>query len=214
MQTIIDFFQYCLHHLPLELFVMIGTFIEEIISPLPSFLVLVPAGAAAAAREYPYWLLFILMVCSAVGRIAGSVILYKLADKTEDIMLAKKGRFFGASHQQIEQVGRRLGKGSARDWISLFALNAVPIFPTAVLSLVCGFLKVNFKMFAFCSFFGTMINALIFMTIGYIGIHVAETVHGITFVGRITTTIFLVMGTFWFMQYRRRQTRKSAGRTR
>lgn len=202
MQPLIDFFQYCLHHLPLEVFVLIGTFVEEIISPVPSFLVLVPAGAAAAARDYDYWYLFVLMLFSACGRICGSVILYKLADKLEKVIFRR--RLFGVSHTQVETIGRRLGKGGRRDWITLFTLNAIPIFPTAALSLVCGFLKINFRMFAFCSFFGTMINALIFMTIGYIGIQTVEILQGIQLAGRVVTIIIVVAAVIWFVRYRRR----------
>jgi membrane protein DedA with SNARE-associated domain len=203
MQPIIDFFQYCLHNVPLEIFVLIGTFIEEIISPVPSFLVLVPAGATAAARDYAYWYLFVLMVCSAVGRICGSVILYKAADKLEDVAL-KRRRFFGVSHKQIERIGQRVGQGRKRDWAMLFLINAVPVFPTAMLSLACGFLKVNFKMFVFCAFFGTMINALIFMSIGYLGVRVTETLQGFQLAGRITTAIVLIALLIWFVNYRRR----------
>lgn len=203
MQIVIDFFQYCLNSLPLELFVMIGTFIEEVISPIPSFLVLVPSGAAAAARGHVYWYLLILMVCSAVGRIAGSVIIYKAADKLENVVL-RHHRFFDVSHEQIEQLGQRLGRGKMRDWAALFILNAIPIFPTGALSLACGFLKVNFKMFAFCSFFGTMINALVFMTIGYTGVRVAETLHGIELAGKITTGVLLLVAIVWFIRYRQK----------
>lgn len=203
MQPLIDFFQYCLHHLPLELFVFIGTFVEEIISPVPSFLVLVPAGAAAAARDYDYWYLFILMIFSACGRICGSVILYKLAGKLEEAIF-KRRRLFGVSQAHIESVGRRLGKGGLRDWATLFTLNAIPIFPTAALSLVCGFLKVNFKMFAFCSFFGTMINAVLFMTIGYIGVQAAAILQGIQLAGRIVSVAIIVLVIIWFIRYRRR----------
>jgi membrane protein DedA with SNARE-associated domain len=127
-------------------------------------------------------------------------------------VLSKKRRFFDVSHAQIEQVGQRLGHGNKRDWVTLFTLNAIPIFPTAALSLVCGFLKVNFKMIALCNFFGTMINALIFMTIGYLGIHVAETVRSIEAAGRVTTVVLVVMGVIWFVRYRRAKLRRKTGR--
>jgi membrane protein DedA with SNARE-associated domain len=203
MQPVIDLFQYNLHHIPLEIFVMIGTFIEEVISPIPSFLVLVPTGAAARAVGHAYWYLLILMVFSAIGRIAGSTILYFAAGKLEDAVLTKKRRIFDVSHQQIEQIGQRLGRGSVRDWITLFTLNAIPIFPTAALSLICGFLKINFKMFAFCSFFGTMINALIFMTIGYVGVQAAVALQSIELAGKITTSIIILAAVIWFIRYRK-----------
>lgn len=181
----------------------LGTFIEEILSPIPSFMVLVPAGAAAAARGYGYEYLLVLMICSAAGRIIGSVILYSLAYRLEGAMLSPKRRLFGISKAQIEQVGKRINGRQRRDWAVLFILNALPIFPTAMLSLVCGFLKVNFKMFAFCSFFGTMINALIFMSIGYAGVQVVETLQGIQLAGRITSGGLLIAAIVWVIVYRR-----------
>jgi membrane protein DedA with SNARE-associated domain len=157
-------------------------------------MVLVPTGAAANVRNLSPWYLLVLMVFSATGRIMGSTILYWLAGKLETALLAKrKRRFFRVTHKQIQQVGKRLGKGGWHDWATLFILNAIPIFPTSGLSVICGFLRVDFKMFAFCSFFGTMINALIFMSVGYAGVRVAETIHNIQFAGRITSGIIILV---------------------
>jgi len=172
-------------------------------------MVLVPAGAVAQVRDYTAWYLLVLMVFSAIGRIIGSVILYGLAGKLEHTLLVKKRRrIFNVTHEQIQQLGQRLSKGGWRDWVTLFTLNAIPIFPTSGLSLICGFLKVNFRMFAFCSFFGTMINALIFMSIGYAGVRVAETLHMIQLAGQLITGIFLVTSLVLLVRYRQSRLRK------
>lgn len=193
------------------MFVLVGTLFEEILSPIPSFMVLVPAGAVARVRDYTVWYLLILMIFSAIGRIIGSVILYSLARKLEHALLVKKRRrVFSVSHEQIQQLGRRLSKGGWRDWATLFTFNAIPVFPTSGLSLICGFLKVDFRMFAFCSFFGTMINALIFMSIGYAGIRVAETLHTIQLAGQLITGVFLIIALVLLVRYRQSRLRKKA----
>ncbi|HSD56431.1 MAG TPA: VTT domain-containing protein [Candidatus Saccharimonadales bacterium] len=180
---------------------------EELISPIPSFLVLIPAGAAAEARNAGIFYLLLLMVVSAFGRIIAALILYWVADKFEDKLLANGRRFFGVSHAEVERVGQKLGKKRKRDWIILFLMNAVPIFPTGALSVTCGFLKVRLKLFALCTFFGTMVNSLIYMLIGYAGFKAVGALKGLELASQIVLGVLLVVGAIWLVRIRRRRTR-------
>jgi membrane protein DedA with SNARE-associated domain len=189
--------------LPVELFVFLGSFIEEAISPIPSFLVLIPAGAAAHVQGYPWWYLAVLAVVSATGRILASILLYVLADKAEDVVFGKGRRFFGISHQQLEQYGKRLG-GSTRDWFALFSLNAIPALPTAMLSLVCGVLKVRFRLFVSATFFGAIIHSFIHLAIGYAGLEVVSTVRGLRLIERIVVVVVVVGGVVGYLVHRHR----------
>jgi len=191
------------------LFIFIGTFVEELLSPIPSFLVLIPTGAAAEARHAGIAYLLLLMVLSACGRIIAALILYWLADKFEDKLLANGRRFFGVSHAEVERVGQKLGKKRKRDWIILFLMNAVPIFPTAALSVTCGFLKVRMRLFIFCTFFGTMINSLIYMLIGYGGFKAATALNGLELASQIVLGIMLMTGAIWLVRSRRRRTKNT-----
>jgi membrane protein DedA with SNARE-associated domain len=169
-------------------------------------MILVPAGAAAEAQGLAPWYLLVLVVLSALGRIAGASILYWLADKFEDRLLTSPGRrFFGISHKQIEQFGQRLGRAGHRDWIVLFLMNALPIFPAAVLSLACGFVKVHFRMFLACTFFGTMVNALIYLAIGYAGFRTAEALRNIEIATQVVMVVLLVAIVAWVIRKRRKQ---------
>lgn len=185
---------------------LVGTFLEELFSPIPSFIVLVPAGAAAQAQGMEVWYLLVLMVFSAIGRVMGAVILYKLADTFEDRLLTRGRRFFGITHSQIEQFGQRLGRAGHRDWIVLFLMNAIPIFPVAVLSLACGFIKVNFRMFAACTFFGTMVNALLYMSLGYAGLRTAEALRNIEIATQVVVGLLIIGGVAWVIRKRRKKT--------
>ncbi|HTH72584.1 MAG TPA: VTT domain-containing protein [Candidatus Pristimantibacillus sp.] len=158
--------------MPLELFVLVGSFIEEAISPIPSFVVMLPAGALAHLQGQSWWYLWILAVFAALGRVPASLLLYFVADKSEDWLFGKGRRLFGVSHKQLESIGKRFS-GSPRDFTVLFLLNAIPVIPTSLLSLTCGFIKLRLKLFIVATFFGTGVNAFIYMLVGYTGIQAA-----------------------------------------
>jgi membrane protein DedA with SNARE-associated domain len=188
---------------PLELFVVVGTFIEELFSPIPSFIVLVPAGAVADARGAGAWYLLVLMVFSAVGRIGAAAILYWLADKFEDRLLNDGRRFFGISHKEVERFGQRLGRAGRRDWAVLLLMNALPFFPAGALSLGCGFVKVRYRMFLACTFFGTMFNALFYLSIGYLGFKTAEALRTVEVATQVTIGLLIVGLVVWIIRKRR-----------
>jgi membrane protein DedA with SNARE-associated domain len=188
-------------------FVLVGTFVEEVFSPIPSFVVLVPAGAGVAAQGGGAWQLAILVLLSAIGRIAGAAILYKLADVFEDRLLMRGRKFFGLSHTEIEQFGQRLNRAGKRNWVLLFVMNALPIFPAAMLSLGCGFLKVNYRMFLACTFFGTMINALLYLLIGYGGLRTAETLRGLELATQIVVGVLTLALVVWVIRKRNERRR-------
>lgn len=202
MQGVVDFFDRYAEQVPLELFVLIGTFIEELFSPIPSFAVLVPAGAVAEARAAGIWYLAILVVLSAVGRIGAAAILYWLADRFEDRLFGHGRRFFGISHTELERFGQRLGRGK-RDWAALFLMNAAPVFPGGVLSLTCGFVRVRYRMFLACTFFGTMINAIIYLSIGYAGLKTAEAVRNIEIISQVVIGLVAIGIIIWIIRRKR-----------
>ncbi|HET8671155.1 MAG TPA: VTT domain-containing protein [Candidatus Saccharimonadales bacterium] len=189
--------------MPLELFVLVGTFIEELFSPIPSFMVLVPTGAIAHAQDRGLLYLGVLAVFSAMGRIAAAAILYKLADTFEDRLLAKGRRIFGLSHTEIEGLDRRLNRAGKYEGIVLFVMNAIPIFPTGALSLACGFIKIRFRLFIICTFFGTMINALIYMSIGYGGVKAASALSGLELASKIVVAVLILTLVAWLIHRRR-----------
>lgn len=149
----------------------VGSIIEEMFSPVPSFLVLVPAGAALLAQEGAWWYICVLAVIAATGRVIGALVLYFLADKLEDLVFRKKRSLFGVSHAQVERVGRTLAaKRKTSLWGWLFTINAVPIFPATPVLLTAGFIKIPLKLFLSATFCGSIFNALFYLFIGYFGL--------------------------------------------
>ncbi|HSX06091.1 MAG TPA: VTT domain-containing protein [Candidatus Saccharimonadales bacterium] len=192
--------------LPLELFVFAGCFAEEAISPIPSFVVLIPAGAAAQVQGVEWWYLIVLSFIGASGRILASLLLYFVAFKAEHWLFGKKGRrFFGVTHEKLQTYGRRFS-GSRRDWIVLFLLNAIPVLPTSVLSLTCGFIKIDLKLFITATYFGSAVNALCYMSIGYFGIQAAAALRHLELAFQIiTAAVIVAVFVAWFVHYKRRK---------
>ncbi len=205
IDTIVRLFEYYAGRLPLELFVFVGCFMEEAISPIPSFVVLIPAGAAAQVQDIGWWYLIVLSFLGAAGRILASLLLYFIADKAEDWLFGKGRRIFGVTHQKLQTYGRKFS-GSRRDWIVLFLLNAIPVLPTSMLSLTCGFIKINLRLFITATFFGSAVNALIYMSIGYFGIQAAATFQHLEAALQIATAAIVVgLLIWWFVYYRRKR---------
>ena len=208
-----DYFNQLLHTLPLELFVAVGTFIEEVISPIPSVIVLVPAGAAAEAQGAGWWSLLVLAVISGIARVAGGYIVYWLADKFEDVVFGQGRTFFGYTHKDIEGFAAKVGtqRGERHIWLILFAMNALPIFPGTVISAGSGFIKVRPRTFMTATFAGSVVNGLAYLYVGYAGMQVsgllaqadraAQTAAAVVVVG-----LAIWMG--WRYRARRRDMRK------
>lgn len=209
MDTVLRFFETYAERLPLELFVFLGAFIEEALSPIPSFLVMIPAGAAAQIQGLDWWYLGVLALIGGVGRVLASMLLYVLADKAEDWLFGNGRRFFGISHVQMERFGAKLRQGRRDGW-AVFTLSAVPVLPTALLSLACGFVKVDFRAFVVGTYFGSAVNAFVYMLIGYGGIQATAALRHLELAGQIASGVLIIGVIGWLMYYRRkRQHRKN-----
>src|SRR3990172_1386506 len=91
---------------PLEVFVLVGSFIEEVIAPIPSPFVMTSAGAIASTLIKGVLYLVALALLGAVGKVAGAWVLYVVSDKAEDFILSSKvGKWIGFSHKEVESLG-------------------------------------------------------------------------------------------------------------
>lgn len=203
----LDFLEHLLNSLPLEVFVFVGTVIDEIISPIPAFLVLLPAGIAAHTQDYGPVYLLLLAVISAVARTGAGFILYLFADKLEDILFAHNRKFFGTSHTEVEALGKRLGKYKpTRSWLALFFMHALPVFPGTLLSLGSGFIRLKMPIFLTATLAGSFISALFFLYLGYAGVQTAELLRHLDVASQITTILILLgVGVWLFARYQKRK---------
>lgn len=154
--------------LPLEVFAVVASFVEEVIAPIPSPVVMIVTGSLAAIQEYPFSFLMVLSFLGMVGKLGGALVVYTIVDKAEDLMGDKIERFFGVSHKQIESFGARLGKGW-KDYAVLTLLRALPIIPSSIISVGCGVLRVRMKLFVVSTIIGTVIRDFMYLYVGYAG---------------------------------------------
>lgn len=191
---------------PIEVFVFVGTFAEEIIAPIPSPFVMMLAGSLAYVRDYSLIRIGLLVLISTVGKTLASWILYIIADKLEDVLVLRFGKFFGITHEQIESIGGKLSKGWKDDLLIILA-RAFPIIPSAPVSIACGVLKVNLRSFLLGTFVGTIFRNTAYLYLGYFGL---ENFDGITGgagspLGLIEWIIFAallaIIGYSYFKQY-------------
>lgn len=202
----IEFFEHLMRSVPLELFVFIGTIIDEIISPIPAFIVLIPAGVAAHVQSQPLHYLLVLAVISAVARASAGYVLYLFADKLEDIIFANNRRFFGTSHAEIEAVGKRLGKYKPRrSWLALFLMHAMPVFPGTLLSLGSGFIRLRPDIFITATLVGTFVSSVFFLYLGYAGIQTAALLAHLDLVSQVITITLLLLLITWLVVRRHRR---------
>jgi membrane protein DedA with SNARE-associated domain len=157
------------HRIPIDLFVLIGSFIEEVISPIPSPVVMFTSGVIAAEQGAGQVALLWLAVVSSIGKTAGCGILYIIIDKLEDTVMPYIGRYFGVTHAHVEAVGKRLDKGP---WgiITLTFLRAIPIVPSLPLNVACGVIRFPFKHFIIATFIGSVARGWMFLYVGHAGL--------------------------------------------
>ena len=151
--------------IPVELIVFFGSIIEEIFPPLPSPLLLIISKIATYNQKFTVPYILLLTSIATFGKTVGSFFIYFLADKTEDLIIGRFGKWFKISHRDVESIGRRF-TGSWKDIFILIFLRAIPIIPTAPLSLVCGIIKLNIRTFVVSAFIGSFIRIFILLYLG------------------------------------------------
>lgn len=179
---------------------LVGTFIEEVISPIPSFLVLIPAGASVRVQGLPLWYILVLALLCGVGRVVGGSILYFIAHRLEHALLGSR-RIFGLTHKDILKLSKRLGDRRKvwRIWTLLFVLHALPVFPGTLLSAGSGFIKIPYQTFATATFFGSVVNACVYIWIGYAGMQTAHLLNKLGAAGNIITVAILLALLIWLI---------------
>lgn len=205
VETLINFLEQLAEQVPVELFAFLGSFIEELIAPIPSPVVMTLAGTMVSSNGSPFWYLLVVAVIAALGKTIAAVILYVLADKSEDVILSKLGRYIGVTHKQVEHIGDRF-QGTPRDYITLLIIRATPIIPSAPISLICGLIALPKRLFIISTFFGTIVRDFVYLYIGFTGLGAAEQItHGIEGASSVITVLLGVVGVgiFGWILYRK-----------
>jgi len=173
--AVIDWLENLAHHVDPVVFVFVGSFVEEIFAPIPSPLVMATTAALAQTLQMSWAAILWTLVVAAASKTLSSLLVYWLADKSEDFLIGKLGGYVGLSSTMIEGVGRWVGKGYWDDLV-LLLMRSLPILPSIVVSAACGVFKINMRTYLWTTFVGTFIRNGIFFAIVYFGWDQAEVV--------------------------------------
>jgi len=176
IQPLIDILQQLASVWPLPWFTFVGAFVEELIAPIPSPLVMTLAGSLAAAQGSAVMYLGFLALIGSIGKTIGSYLVYVIADKGESFFTGKWGKYLGLSSKDIETIGKQLNHGW-RDDIVVFLLRAVPIMPTAPVSIVCGMIKLNLRTYLVSTFLGTLVRNIFYLYLGFTSVGALESLN-------------------------------------
>lgn len=206
LKPAIDYLHTLSGSVPLPVFTTVGAALEEIIAPIPSPLVMTLAGSLAAAASKHWLYLVYLAVIGAVAKTLASYVVYYVSDKAEDIVLSKFGRFVGVSHKEVEKFGSQLS-GGWTDNLVMLALRAVPIIPTAPVSIIAGLLKIDLVTFLWTTLLGYMVRNYFYLYLGATSIGALESLNeGLDSVENIGyLIIFLLLGALTLFFYKKRQ---------
>lgn len=162
--------KYFAFHTPLELFVFVGSFLEEVISPIPSALIMGTAGSLALMQGDPLWYLLLLALIGNIGKTLGAWFYYFIGDKLEDLLMPRATRWFGIRHEDLEGIGKRFVGHHWKDGGVLFLLRLLPPFPTTPVSIVAGIIKMDLRVFLIATYAGNFCKDLFYLYIGYAGL--------------------------------------------
>jgi membrane protein DedA with SNARE-associated domain len=193
---------------PLELFTLIGSFVEEIIPPIPSSLITLSAGGILAARKSWWVMILWLALFSAIGKSLGATLIYFIAAKTQTALITRFGKYLKITEKDIESFAKRFGKGW-RDDVTLLVLRSIPLVPSFTISIGSGILRLNFRTYILATFFGTIIRDGILIAIGYAGLDIYKKMS--PWVDSTATVIFsfaliaVIIGVYIFIKKRKHQ---------
>lgn len=160
---------------PLEAFTFAGAFLEEVIAPIPSPLIMTAAGSVALAQGQPLLYLAWLAFLGTTGKTAGSWVIYVISEKMEDVLVNKFGKFIGINQQDVESLKRHFS-GGWRDLFILTFLRATPVVPTAPVSVVCGLIRIPMQTYLIATFIGTFVRSALYLYLGYAGLATFENI--------------------------------------
>lgn len=206
MQAFINWLESLAQQVPVTWFVAIGAIVEEVLAPIPSPFVMMLGGSIAASQGNTLWFLFWLALVGALSKTFGSIIIYVIADKAEDVMIDKFGKFLGISSEETEGLGKFLSNGRKQAWV-IFLLRALPIMPTAPVSVIAGVIKIDLKQYLFGTFTGLIVRNLIYLYLGFTSIGALESLSegfdSLEKIGYFILAIFAGLVLLWM--YRKRQ---------
>ena len=206
LDSLIEQLKYLSGQIPIEPFVFVGGFIEEIIAPIPSPLIMTVAGSMLHMQQKGVFVLIFISILTAIGKTLGSWLIYVISDRAEDIVMNKFGKWLGVTHKDIESMGKYFDK-SWKDDVLLVILRTFPLIPGAPIAVVCGVIKLSPKTYIRSTFLGTFLRSLLFGFVGYAGLAnyqvFMDSVNAFETVGKIILVLSVLGFGIWIYYLRK-----------
>ncbi len=142
--------------------VLAGGFLEEIVAPVPSSLVMLSSGFVfltwPPGGDFWLTLLVQIVIPLTIGITAGSLIYYYLGYFVGRPFVARFGRYLGVNLGHLDQFEQKL-KSSYRDELVLLGLRIVPVIPNIAINLGCGLLRYPWPKFLLVIVVGSALRA-------------------------------------------------------
>lgn len=159
---------------PLPWFVFIGSLAEELISPLTAVLIMGTAGSLAAVQGHTLGYVFLLAALGSFGRTLGAWIYYVLGDRFENLIIGKASKFLGVKHEDVENIGKRFTGHHWKDGGALFIMRIIPFFPTTIVSVAAGVIRMDRRVFLGATYGGHLLKDFLYVYAGYVGLRTAH----------------------------------------
>ncbi len=159
----------------LEFFVLIASFIEELIAPIPSAFVMSTAAVISETQNYSLFHIVLIVMLAAASKTLAAVVVYIFVDKAEDVVVGKFGKVIGVTHKEVETIGKILTKTWYDDVLFLIA-RSLPFVPSIIVSVVAGTIKYNFRSYVIYTFFGFCVLCSFYLWVGFVGIEAAQAI--------------------------------------
>lgn len=141
--------------------IFIGMFLESTIIPIPSEIIMIPAGIASAKGVMN---IYIATLVGTIGNIAGAVFSYYLALTLGRKIILKIGKYFFIKPETIIKIEEFFKKHGS---LSVFIGRLLPGFRHFI-SLPAGLAKMDFKLFLLYTSLGATIWTSILSFSGYL----------------------------------------------
>jgi membrane protein DedA with SNARE-associated domain len=172
--------------------IILGMAIESSLVPLPSEIVMIPAGVLAYSGEMNF---FIVVFCGVLGSYLGSLANYILAYFCGRPIILRYGKYFFFNEEKLKKVEAFFLKFGN---ISIFIARLIPVVRHFI-SIPAGFAKMNFWQFSFYTVFGSTIWMIILTAVGYFIGQNAQEVHKLMPILKIGTLFVCIIFVVYFV---------------
>ncbi len=196
--------------------IFLAAFIEEVIAPIPSAIVLTTSGfifLSSSVFPYPFipTLFFYVALPAALGMTVGSLLVYSIAYLFGKPAIDRFGSYLGLSWHDIERTEVKLSR-TTMDELLLLLFRIFPFVPNTAVNALCGLLRLSLKRYLIITIIGTFIRAVLLASLGaFLGDVYA---HYAVFIDSVSNYIFLglIISTvsFCIIQLIRRERRLSS----